>query len=125
MPKVRKSSLDLSIDALIKSNPLMVNYKKAIRWGVRHHHAPELMIRSLILFQDAGLFSGKSAKDNFKRAINFKFPAEMGEAMRILISILLPSLILASPTPPYKPILIISNAMMVRGLRPIFLFLLF
>ena len=92
MPREKNSSLDLSLDILFNSNSLMDNYRKAIRKGVKDHRSPELMVRSLIIFQQAGLFSGKSAIDNFKKAIALKCPAEIAEAMRLFINTLAPEI---------------------------------
>jgi len=64
----------------------MSMYTEAIKIGIRKHRNPLSMVGALILFQDLGLFSGEFARDNFKKAIRFRFPEEMAEATRIFVS---------------------------------------
>jgi len=86
MPKIEEIELRQLIKELTQSNPLMDNHVKAIRIGIKKHHTPKLLVKSLKTFQDLGLFSGESARDNFKKALSFIFPKEMAEAMRIFVS---------------------------------------
>jgi len=86
MPDLLGIELGQLIRDLIQSNPLMDNHAKAIRIGIKAHHTPKLLVKSLKTFQELGLFSGESARDNFKKALRFINPKEMAEAMRIFIS---------------------------------------
>ena len=93
MPKHNKRRLNAEIHALIKSNPLMYGYSEAITIGITNHKYPQSVLRALTLVQEIGLFQEEtSAKINFKKIIQHKYPEDIADIMMMMHSTLPPAM---------------------------------